>query len=273
MKNRGFTLIELLVVVAIIAILAAILMPVFSQAREKARQATCLSNHKQIGLAIMAYAQDYDEFLPPSNYRPAGFTSNWTWQLFVEPYVKSGFPNPISASQNRRISVFVCPSWDRTFSTATAGADLSQWPAWMYTRPSSSYAGNYYVMGSFDALLPVALRRLPSSLAQIQIPAQTVLVAEGLGTCVWTPGDDTGPPYPHSAYRDCSYNYVYGRDRHSEGANFIFNDGHAKWFKSPSPSFRRTGPTFAGIVPTRSTGNIAYRRSLSPGAAGWFRED
>ena len=74
-SRRGFTLIELLVVIAIIAILAAILFPVFAQARDKARMATCLSNCKQIGLATMMYAQDYDERLPiisfGGQYRPA----------------------------------------------------------------------------------------------------------------------------------------------------------------------------------------------------------
>ncbi|MEN6304741.1 MAG: prepilin-type N-terminal cleavage/methylation domain-containing protein, partial [Armatimonadia bacterium] len=64
MKRRGFTLIELLVVIAIIAILAAILFPVFAKAREKARQSSCLSNMKQMGLACLQYAQDYDEVLP-----------------------------------------------------------------------------------------------------------------------------------------------------------------------------------------------------------------
>src|SRR5256885_15549422 len=64
MKKRGFTLIELLVVIAIIAILAAILFPVFAQAREKARQAACMSNLRQIGLAFAQYVQDYDERMP-----------------------------------------------------------------------------------------------------------------------------------------------------------------------------------------------------------------
>jgi prepilin-type N-terminal cleavage/methylation domain-containing protein len=68
-RNQAFTLIELLVVIAIIAILAAILFPVFAQAREKARQASCLSNAKQIGLAGQMYAQDYDEILPETGWQ------------------------------------------------------------------------------------------------------------------------------------------------------------------------------------------------------------
>lgn len=96
MSNRrtqsGFTLIELLVVIAIIAILAAILFPVFAQAREKARQASCMSNENQIGLAILQYIQDYDETYP------IGQNINWTeaWPTAVQPYIKS-------------INVFFCP--------------------------------------------------------------------------------------------------------------------------------------------------------------------
>ena len=86
-RKMGFTLIELLVVIAIIAILAAILFPVFAQAREKARTIACLSNMNQIGLARQMYIQDYDETFPPNRtYMPNGY---YTWRTSVFPYVKS----------------------------------------------------------------------------------------------------------------------------------------------------------------------------------------
>src|ERR1700710_3154638 len=92
-RASAFTLIELLVVIAIIAILAAILFPVFAKAREKARQASCLSNEKQIGLALMQYVQDSDELLP--NRKNEGGNKNW--KTYINPYVKS-------------TRVWVCPS-------------------------------------------------------------------------------------------------------------------------------------------------------------------
>src|SRR5687768_15561281 len=94
-KQSGFTLIELLVVIAIIAILAAILFPVFAQAREKARQTSCLSNMKQQGLAVMLYAQDYDETVPPwwvwnrVPTNPKGWGEIYYWYVNLLPYVKS----------------------------------------------------------------------------------------------------------------------------------------------------------------------------------------
>jgi prepilin-type N-terminal cleavage/methylation domain-containing protein/prepilin-type processing-associated H-X9-DG protein len=113
--SRGFTLIELLVVIAIIAILAAILFPVFAQARDAARKATCMSNMKQIGLAFHSYAQDYDEMLGPcamaiQGQSPTGpftvknrfGTRTILWPAFLQPYVKN-------------LGIFACPSANRSF--------------------------------------------------------------------------------------------------------------------------------------------------------------
>jgi len=99
-KQSGFTLIELLVVIAIIAILAAILFPVFAQVREKARQTACLSNMRQIGTAILAYTQDYDEMIVPSQNGVSG-VNLVSWPSIISPYVKS-------------VDVFVCPSASET---------------------------------------------------------------------------------------------------------------------------------------------------------------
>ncbi|MBC7805760.1 MAG: DUF1559 domain-containing protein [Akkermansiaceae bacterium] len=104
--RNGFTLIELLVVIAIIAILAAILFPVFAQARAKARQAACLSNGKQLGLAIVQYVQDYDGVYPPGALGPISGPET-SWPSLVYPYVKSA-------------EVFVCPSADETTYTLDA---------------------------------------------------------------------------------------------------------------------------------------------------------
>jgi len=116
--RKGFTLIELLVVIAIIAILAAILFPVFARAREKARQASCVSNLKQIGLAMAMYASDYDDVLPPhyawvpaSWAPPQGnwFTGFFMWDWFLYPYVKMGTKG-VGTDRMTGHGVWMCPS-------------------------------------------------------------------------------------------------------------------------------------------------------------------
>jgi len=99
--RRGFTLIELLVVIAIIAILAAILFPVFARAREKARQSSCSSNLKQLGIAFLSYVQDYDEVFP--RHCTSAGSSNICWAYLIAPYTKNA-------------QLYVCPSWGGSIS-------------------------------------------------------------------------------------------------------------------------------------------------------------
>src|SRR5437763_17019901 len=112
MKRCGFTLIELLVVIAIIAILAAILFPVFAQAREKARTISCLSNNKQVGLAFMQYVQDFDETFPPSRFTTTpNDTANRSspWTVSILPYTKN-------------VQIYECPS-----DPTSADIDATGW--------------------------------------------------------------------------------------------------------------------------------------------------
>ncbi|MBC7806961.1 MAG: DUF1559 domain-containing protein [Akkermansiaceae bacterium] len=113
-RNSAFTLIELLVVIAIIAILAAILFPVFAQAREKARQASCLSNQKQLGTALIMYVQDFDESFPISQYIDPISGAPYDWGNAIYPYIKNGTGtaySPTVTLYNGEGGVFSCPSF------------------------------------------------------------------------------------------------------------------------------------------------------------------
>ncbi|MBM3500734.1 MAG: DUF1559 domain-containing protein [Armatimonadetes bacterium] len=210
--RRGFTLIELLVVIAIIAILAAILFPVFARAREKARQTSCLSNQKQIGLGVLMYVQDYDEKFPCTPYWQCGGPNNSTttrWYAAIYPYVKNQ-------------QMFACPSdnadggWPRPNAPFNAGVnwngvDLSYGMArWANCNNGAPYE-------------EVGFR-----LAQYRWPANTLIAADSNhhddgcsanhkiaysgGGC----GSGCNPRTPEDA-------------RHNGGANMVFVDGHAKW--------------------------------------------
>src|SRR5476649_2558116 len=129
--KRGFTLIELLVVIAIIAILAAILFPVFAQAKEAAKKTSCLSNLKQIGLASVMYEGDFDDIIPLAGYENYTTNAPTTWMFLVDPYVKSGYPDTTSKEGGKGFGVFQCPDFSPPPGTVGAGS------------PSHSYALNF----------------------------------------------------------------------------------------------------------------------------------
>jgi len=265
-NNRGFTLIELLVVIAIIAILAAILFPVFAQARDKARAASCLSNTKQMGLGITMYAQDYDETYPQAYWYVNdlnGANGYNQWSGLIQPYVKN-------------TAVFVCPS-DPSKGLPPTNPGLDN------QAPRISYVAN-------AAVLPRKRRTIDpanvASLSALDAPADTIVVAEMTNTrsCIndvsnagtdggayvnkshrstnafmtsatggtWK-GEDSSqfapsltavyavtPAAAAQAWATCKApGYSGGAlqisymqpDRHTGGSNYTFADGHSKWFR------------------------------------------
>ena len=198
--RRGFTLIELLVVIAIIAILAAILFPVFAKAREKARSASCLSNEKQLALAMLQYSQDYDETFPamslganlsaavvPEDPTFGYYTtnSNWwnCWTNGIYPYIKN-------------VQIYKCPS----YSTSTYGCAYGL-PA---VGINATQTGTASIFGR------------PSQ-SDIKRPAEILMIGEK--------GTGGGNQYILSG------TYYAGRMNHNDGSNCAFFDGHVKWLK------------------------------------------
>jgi len=226
----GFTLIELLVVIAIIAILAAILFPVFSHAREKARQTTCMSNQKQIGLGFQQYIQDYDEVFPPADYNtptPSGIV-RINWQNLVEPYIRAGATaaNLQNMKSDPR-SVFVCPSHSKPAEDPQFEA--ARGPAG--SRPLFSYGPNGYICPRGRGTSPTDPSTMVFySLARIGTPASAVLLAPQYGLLAEVFGRD-------DRYHPTNYtsepNYMHGRRRHFGGENHTLVDGHVKWYKAP----------------------------------------
>ncbi len=247
LRKKGFTLIELLVVIAIIAILAAILFPVFARARENARRASCQSNLKQIGLGLLQYSQDYDEKMVAYGYAATGqpyepsnpANGNYKWMDAINPYLKSE-------------QIFDCPSG--TFSNtkyrfAGPGGTAAEQPSGEHRY--GSYAINHMYRSAGNPRTPPTSSNqagypLLVGLSQIEAASTTVWVADnnqgvhnGVGGPVWTSG-----VYPYMVYSDDTPvvlnagwdppgidgpNYDASLSpRHLNTMNVLYCDGHVK---------------------------------------------
>jgi prepilin-type N-terminal cleavage/methylation domain-containing protein len=225
MKRRGFTLIELLVVIAIIAILAAILFPVFAQAREAARKTSCLSNTKQFGTAVMMYVQDYDELYPLSIYPEFSSGSMRAFSVFdaVLPYAKN-------------VQIMQCPSGAKDMDWV---ALLGQGPpAGCFGGALGGVSGNFQYF-SYNANYAVFQEGVtnpyfggtgspPTSLAALARVAETTIFSDGYlcgPLC-------TGAPYGAT----CGFNSpitIPGKSpRHHDGVAVTYADGHSKYQKA-----------------------------------------
>ncbi len=221
MVRKGFTLIELLVVIAIIAILAAILFPVFAQAREAARKTSCLSNFKQVGLGLLMYSQDYDEMYTPWHICA---TNNGTGGTIAgDPW---GAPAPCRDSQNFDLS------WDRLIqpyvkngqitgcpSDNTPGTGQFRFGVGGTATRSMSYPGN--IGGNWCPNSPA--NKQPN----VPEPVRTIFMTErdNCAAAIDAWGADPRPAWNWCAVNDAESETAW---RHNRMANFLYADGHAK---------------------------------------------
>jgi prepilin-type N-terminal cleavage/methylation domain-containing protein/prepilin-type processing-associated H-X9-DG protein len=265
-KNRpapGFTLIELLVVIAIIAILAAILFPVFAKARERAQTTTCVSNLKQWGIAFQMYATDNNDKFPSQQWGPTN--SEFGWVQSTVPYIGGrGGAGAINndAHGNPVIKIAICPS-ERTMHTGhnvAAGGNPNQ--------VVQSYGMANWAKG--NANTDAASFR---SLSAFKFPATTILLGEqnlNFNQMVFYPPDFDGLPqnggttlstYTRDRVGDNRFSKIKNISssasdldaRHAEGANFLFVDGHVKLYK-PDQTYATDGSFSIWTISNKWTG-------------------
>ncbi len=212
--RKGFTLIELLVVIAIIAILAAILFPVFAKAREKARQTSCLSNLRQIGTSVLMYADDYDETYPV-NYQDAASGPGsaaqipLTWPNRLGPYTKSH-------------QVFACSSDGRPPHEDFPGCRLIL----------LSYCWNSNMgidIPAYYSWLPLKVTRV----GEVKAPAQCVMLSDDSADWIAAGWGGMFNTLDSPDWAELFYPEIL-RARHNGGDNFMLADGHAKWYATAS---------------------------------------
>ena len=200
----AFTLIELLVVIAIIAILAAILFPVFARARDKARQTQCISNLNQIAKAFRMYSQDFDTYMPPTAVDSRNPLSP-IWSALVAPYIKN-------------TGLFRCPS-DGTGRYVETWQDRG-WLPYGYNREWAPFSPT---RNELDYVV---------QLSRVVQPAMVVVVTDSV------PGDATQGFVGYIVRANISPTPINNRAgfsaRHSDGVNIAFADGHSKWYKAES---------------------------------------
>lgn len=240
-RTTGFTLIELLIVIAIIAILAAILFPVFARARENARRAACQSNLKQIGLAIMQYSQDYDEKMPIVVSQTAdtdlvastglgqvnGQANHWGWIEAIFPYAKTK-------------GIFICPGDGQERISKGSSYAMNRYLGWSASLNPMQVASN--TLPCYNSLSNYCGDQ-PYALAAIQVPAEKVLASEFGQYAQYTttatsnrryycsiplPGTITGAANLMSLNHKTSGTIVNVTGTHLETGNFLFADGHVK---------------------------------------------
>lgn len=250
-KSGAFTLIELLVVIAIIAILAAILFPVFAKARAKARQTSCLSNMKQIGLGVMMYMTDYDSTLPFKRYMTDGSAFPWTfgvqsremsWKDLILPYIKNGgreYANGQAYNTRGNGGVFECPDNVAAWTAYPNWWGGTPGPGDETTRFPRSYAVNNYAgynelgntgpNGGAQGIWPSPNdgSNGPGTESTLQTPASTIMIAESR-----MPQIDCNALWlafrcnPDGSWGSSQYSVIKG---HGGGfTNFVFFDGHVK---------------------------------------------